>query len=531
MTLNSNLIVQKFADLWEKEVQASQARRDADERETAAEGTDLQPAAPLRPPSESAPQVVTRARRPTRPAGSPDSSEASNESGSAHVVETQTTPQPSTKTPRVFRLPSAASTPAIEDDQLADSQHAAPSLKKSTRARRSSGPGSSIRAPSPPRIIVAPPHRPIENSADPRESQQQADLRARRGHAVLERLATLAAVQRLAVLLTADGEALACLSEQQVADLIESAWQQCDKAQIHQLHPRDYWKAADVEFSLAATSRANSVIGPMAAGTQTLSLLGLLVRADRFEILECIDPARINPHLVAAELDQGGSIEPLSALGLALNWAHEAFIDWSARHWDQLDRPAHPPERKLTQLLARAIESWSANGRPPPSTRLHMTMTLLKLGALIDREHLLLLAPGRTSAGASQAATAMNALEVWNELARQAHASDPHGLAALQLMISAATFRYDLMPRPGSVNPMTHYVAGDHPRAVEMFLQSGFDPLLPDAQGQSPRGHGAKASEALAVIDLHLAHRRLEELQHGADRLREIDDLLGLASR
>jgi hypothetical protein len=98
-------------------------------------------------------------------------------------------------------------------------------------------------------------------------------------------------------------------------------------------------------------------------------------------------------------------------------------------------------------------------------------------------------------------------------------------------MISAAKFRYDVTPRRGGVNPMAHYVAGNQARAVEVFLQSGFDPLLPGERGRTPRDHGVRAGAlgALAEIDLHLVKRRIEELRRGAEQLREIDDLLGLA--
>jgi hypothetical protein len=80
---------------------------------------------------------------------------------------------------------------------------------------------------------------------------------------------------------------------------------------------------------------------------------------------------------------------------------------------------------------------------------------------------------------------------------------------------------------------MARYAAGDHPRAVEMFLQSGFDPLLPGAQELSPRDHGARylASRALAAIDLYLAQNRLEALRQSAENLRELDGLLGLRTR
>jgi hypothetical protein len=336
------------------------------------------------------------------------------------------------------------------------------------------------------------------------------------GDALLARLEALQPLQRLAALLLAGDEQLAALPAQQISDLTASAWQQCNPGLLHRLHPAGYWDAVAAACPLAASTLGS------AAAMRAISLVGLLVRANRPEVLECLDPDCTDPYLAAAEIDAAGSTRTLSALGLALDFGCDSFIAWSARHWSQLDPQPRRHEKALTRLLSAAIESWSAGTRPASAMR--MVMAMLQMGALLDRRHLLLLA-SRDSTG--------DAVEAWDALARAAHDTDPHGLAALQLLVSAATFNYGLSPHPGGANPMARYAAGDHPRAVEMFMQSGFDPLLPGAQELSPRDHGARylASRALAAIDLYLAQNRLEALRQSAENLRELDGLLGFRTR
>jgi hypothetical protein len=511
MTLDSRSLTQKFAELWAKELQASQAARDAEEREASETercvgssntSFDVTPA--------STPRVVTRAQRHAIAPGGAASFEASNQDRhqvSGIVVNTPSTSMPAIKAPRVFRLPAATPRPVAGEDGAAASETSPGSSRRARRVRRA----SSVRAPSPPRIIVAAPRASMESPAD--------------RQALILRLEALEPLQRLAALLSGSRGghgATSSLTEEQTHELIDGAWRQCDQTQLHQLHPLGYWTAAGMSVVPAGLSAP----GPSALRIRRVSLVGLLTSSGRLEAMVS-SPELVAPFLEAAEVESGGSTEVLCAMSFALRLGCEASLGWLARQGQQTDRRPRHHESTLTRDLAGAIEAWSAQGHPAAPARLRLTATMLKQGALIDREHLLLLAPARVKASEL---VPIGGIDVWDELARETHGADPHGLAALQLMISAAKFRYDMTPRRGGVNPMAHYVAGDQARAVEVFLQSGFDPLLPGEHGRTPRDHGARtgAMRALAEIDLHLVKRRMDELRRGAEQLREIDDLLGL---
>lgn len=308
----------------------------------------------------------------------------------------------------------------------------------------------------------------------------------------------------------------------------------------------------------------------------SLSLFGLLAQANRLDALAGLPRHLVDTDLLsrpAGELTGFGAPTKFSTLALALQSRSNAFFDWlnncrvnmsvgalrggrfSPSEGEAATRKAVGYDRAMTRDLGTAIELWAlpaqaqaaiALGRLTAVTKastisgdptevgddqLRMVVSMLQMGASLDLRSLLLLAQHpteykrtRTKKNAVPAVECPPSAAAWADIARRTQAHDRQGIASLQMLIAAEIFSYPVAPTKGCPNMMSVYVTGDAPDAVEMFLAAGFDPLLPDHEGLTPRDHGVRAGakHATSIIDRQLAHQHLKTMKSAAQALQTI---------
>lgn len=322
-----------------------------------------------------------------------------------------------------------------------------------------------------------------------------------------------AAQELLHLLLTSDADSK---KESDFKDQVQELATAAGREGLHGLFDAKYWARAFRDGGY----RVNQLM----RGINTVSLVGLMVISNDIAALQAIGTRNVDLTAPAAKVQRTVTTPALDAISLALRRdGHELFRWIDKRHvTNEFSSDLHVCQA-LSQSMKQALKDWATDDNGVTETRLFMIVVALKMGAMLDAQGLALLGE---HTGLTDKRDELPV--VFARLAPIIEPDDPLGLAALQIIISAARTGYDVMPGPGTDSPLTPYMTNDRIEAVQTLMAAGLDPAMPDENGVSPREHGMRAGarQTVAAADLVIKQRQLDGMLSSARALESIDELI-----
>lgn len=357
-------------------------------------------------------------------------------------------------------------------------------------------------------------------------------------HSLNSRLGLMSVKQRLAWLLLTPENDIRPMSHEQSSAMISTLLGQMSEDEFNEMMPSTYWihdPVKQIPFysdgryrikPLGEDVKDASVL-PGGVGTwlsahkllasesvkrsvnaqriKSISLAGLVIASNRFESFQWMLAERLNPLKAVAYLGcsegaqtKGHDIGEINGYALALLSHSTQFFSWVQQWQSILEEQAQSRRHELTGALSLGIKTWSAAHGELSQSCAEMTATMLKLGAGISEWALLAFAPHGNNQVRTSAA--------WARFIAQTFSMDRNGQASKRIIDSARAMGYDIKSKPGEPQEMTAFAQADLDEAVAMFLASGFDPMVPDALGQTAldRARSARAQRVVALIEGYL---------------------------
>lgn len=369
---------------------------------------------------------------------------------------------------------------------------------------------SQLRAPSEAKVLVGGIERAKSATAERPTMGEKSSVPDFEGLTVGAN--SVSTLQKIAIFLLSG--AYDDLGEVERMDRVDLMMESVGETNAHMMFDVVYWSSGWKD--------GGKRIFELTEGLKMVSLVGLVVLSDRAELLSALSRTGIDVRRQCARVIRNSSTRAVSAIGLGLQFKLTGFFQWLDARGRSLGLAGEPAiNTELSETLRSSIRRWVAEGSNVSNDQLMMICVLLKLGATIDEDSLSLVGT-RLEFGASS-----DIRRTWAQMAKVTAHCDLYGVAALQILISAAGSGFDVLPVDGMDSPLTPYVVGNQIQAVEMLLASGVNPECTDAQGLTARDHGiaAGAEHCVALIDVHVARRNVERLERSAVEMKIVDRL------
>lgn len=239
-----------------------------------------------------------------------------------------------------------------------------------------------------------------------------------------------------------------------------------------------------------------------------ISLAGLLIANDRFDVLERFEPMDLDPFKHAATLGfdrqdlskvhNGYDIGEINGYAVGLIAHANHFFKWIDPWQEVLREHIGLRNNEMTAALGLALKTWSMGHGELNQPCAEMTCTMLQLGAMINEAGLTALCAQAVKSSGKAAPAAGFA-----RLCAQTFLMDSKGLAAQRVMQSARIGGFSVAPLPGHAHPLVPYAQANMVEAVATLVQEGLDPSIPDAMGKTvlQRAQSTRADRVIAFLE------------------------------
>lgn len=359
-----------------------------------------------------------------------------------------------------------------------------------------------------------------------------------------KRLAFMEPLQALAWLLLTSRADLKPMGAQEIDQHITKLLSQIDRRQFLEIKPANYWivdPLSEIGFTPSGECErvrpvnaegqyihAHKLPGDLGAWVTSqrlssseaarrsasaqrinaISLAGLLIASDRFDVLDRFEPMDINPLMPAANLGfdhsdaskSRGGFETGEINGYAVGLVAHAnhFFKWVDPWQELLREQIGLRSNEMTAALSLGLKTWSISHGELNQQCAEMTCTMLQLGAMISESGLTALC-----AQAVKSSGKANAAAGFARLCAQIFLMDRKGLAAQRVMQSAKAGGFSVEPRSGHAHPMVPYAQANMVEAVAALVREGLDPMVPDAMGKTvlQRAQSTRAERVVAFLE------------------------------